>query len=264
MALVPYQEIDYLEEARDRVTEQFKNKQIIDRYIQLLIDQQNGLQNVFKDLIQKRSIDEATGSTLDLIGEIVGQPRELVSADLYNFFGFLGEPQAESFGQFDDKTIGGYFYSMGTAMGGNILLDDETYRLFIKAKTLKNTTSCTPEEFIQFINSIFGTTVTSITEGPEAQFTVFIGTPLNSFQQALLNYATFSQGYEARLIPKPVGVGIGFGVFEEGNYFGFQGAPGAKGFGDFTGTYGYGLGYGIGFGASDYTTDFGGIFAELI
>jgi len=53
MAIPNVPEVDYLEEARDRVTEQFKAKDIFDRYLQLLIDQQDSIQQVFKDLIQK-------------------------------------------------------------------------------------------------------------------------------------------------------------------------------------------------------------------
>ena len=99
--ITPFTEVQYLEEARDRVTEQFKDKTVFDKYLQLLIDQQDSIQQVFKDLIQKRSIDEATGATLDIIGEIVGQPRELISADLFNFFGF----QAFSYLTADTNTI---------------------------------------------------------------------------------------------------------------------------------------------------------------
>ncbi|MNQ04617.1 hypothetical protein D3C85_173350 [compost metagenome] len=256
--------IDYLDEARGRVTEQFSSKIIIDKLLQLLISQQQELQQVFQDLLQKRSIDEATGAQLDIIGEIVGQPRELISVDLFNFFGFLGVPKADSFGDFGNPVVGSKFYNFGTPLGGNVLLDDDTYRLFIKSKILKNNTASTPEEFIQFINTLFGTTSTFIVEGPEAQFIVFFGRPLSLFEQNLLTYVSSSQGYPSRLIPKTVGVGIGFGVFEEGNYFGFQGAPGAKGFGDFMGTYGYGLGYGLGYGDSDWEPGVGGIFAELI
>ena len=115
--IVPFTEQEYLSEARSRTGEQFKNKEIIDRYIQLLIDQQTQIQSVFKDLIQKRSIDEATGATLDIIGEIVGQPRELISADLFNFFGFQGALKADTFGDFGSPATGSRFYDFGTPLG---------------------------------------------------------------------------------------------------------------------------------------------------
>lgn len=253
MSIVPFEDLNYLDEARGRVTEAFKGADVFDRYLQLLLNQQQELQQVFKDLLQKRSIDEAEGAQLDIIGDIVGQPRELISVDLFNYFGFQGALKADSFGDLGIPTVGSRFYNLGDPLGGNVLLDDETYRLFIKAKILKNNTSSTPEEFIAFINSLFGTTATYITEGI-AEFTVFFGRPLTTFEQTLLSYVSTSQGYPSRLIPKTVGVRINYGQFSEGDYFGFQGAPGAKGFGDLsgTGTYGYGLGYGLNYGDSNF------------
>lgn len=262
--IVPFTEQDYLSEARSRTGEQFKNKEIIDRYIQLLIDQQTQLQGVFKDLIQKRSIDEATGATLDIIGEIVGQPRELISADLFNFFGFQGALKADTFGDFGVPATGSKFHDFGTPLGGNILLDDETYRLFIKAKILKNRTASTPEEFLAFVNFLFGTETSAIIAEGNAEYTVLFGRELSDFEQVLLNYVSTSQGYPSRLIPKTVGVRINFGWFLTDNYFGFQGAPGAKGFGEFTGTFGWGLGYGVGYGDSDFSQAGGGQFASLL
>jgi hypothetical protein len=260
--ITPFTEADYLEEARDRVTEQFKDKTVFDKYLQLLIDQQDSIQQVFKDLIQKRSIDEATGATLDIIGEIVGQPRELISADLFNFFGFQGAYKADTFGDFGLPQIGSKFLDYGSPTGGNVLLDDETYRLFIKAKILKNRTASTPEEFLAFVNFIFGTTTTAIIEG-QAEYTVLFGRELSVFEQVLLDYVSTSQGYPSRLIPKTVGVKINFGWFLAENYFGFQGATGAKGFGEFTGTFGWGLGWGVGYGASDFSQAGGGQWASL-
>ena len=260
--LVPFTEEDYLAQAREDVTEQFKEKEVFDKYLQLIIDQQEEIQAVFKDLIQKRSIDEATGATLDIIGEIVGQPRELISADLFDFFGFQGALKASTFGDVTNPQAGARFYDFGTALGGNVLLDDNTYRLFIKAKILKNSTASTPEEFISFINFIFGTSKTLITEG-DAEYTILFGRELSTFEQVLLNYVSTSQGYPSRLIPKTVGVRVNFGWFLEGNYFGFQGVTGAKGFGEFTGTFGYGLGYGVGYGDSDFSQAGGGQFATL-
>lgn len=232
MAEIPYTENDYLEEARDRITEQFKGKDIIDRYLQLLIDQQFGIQQVFKDLLQKRSIDEASGATLDIIGEIVGQPRELIAVDLFNWFSFQGVPIEGSFGDLDDPVVGNKFWDLNLAQSGNVLMDDETYRMFIKAKILKNTTSSTPEEFIRFVSFIFGTEYNVVVGEGQAEFAFLIGRELTPFEQALLNYTSSPNGYESRFIPKTVGVRVNYGWFDSENYFGFQGTPNAQGFGD--------------------------------
>lgn len=243
MALVEFLEEDFLGVARERITVQFEGKDIIDRYLQLLIEEQGKIQQVLKDLMQKRSIDEATGAQLDIIGEIVGQPRELISADLFDFFGFQGALKAGSYGDVNSPSLGARWYDFGTPLAGNVLLDDKTYRLFIKAKILKNNTASTPEEFIAFVNFLFGTDITAYLAEGTAEYTILFGRELTAFEQVLLNYVSNSQGYPSRLIPKTVGVRVNFGYFLANNYFGFQGAPGAKGYGNLVGSNVVGGGY---------------------
>jgi len=263
MAVNEFDTVLYLEEARDRVTYAFTDKPIFDKYLQLLILGQVEIQEALKQVMQLRSIDTAEGEQLNVIGRIVGQPRELLEADLYEYFGLQGATNAQSFGELGSSSIGGLFYNYGTPLGGNVLLDDATYRKFIKAKIFKNVTASTPEEFITVVNTIFDPPISISSEG-DAQVTLMFGRILTAFEKALLNYVSTSQGYPSRLIPKTVGVRINYGEFDGGNYFGFQGAPGAKGFGEFTGTYGYGLGYGLEYGDSDFElTGDGGLWATL-
>lgn len=255
---------DYLTIARTRTTEQFKSEDVFDRYLQLLIGGFQDVQAVYNDLMKLRSVDTATGAQLDIIGNIVGQDRELIAADLYDFFGMQGALNAFPMGDRNDPTVGGIFYSAGTDFGGNVQLDDDLYRLFIKAKIYKNNTSSTPEQFIQAIRMIFDADQVALVESGNANAYVYIGKQLSNFEKILLTYISSSAGYPSRLIPKTVGVGLGFGQFESNNYFGFNDSPGAKGFGDISGTYGYGLGYGLNYGQSDYGLGDGGIFASLI
>jgi hypothetical protein len=263
MSLIPFQVIDYTEEARLRVTEQFKEKEVFDRYVQLLTKAQIDLENTYKDLLQLRDIDSATGAQLDIIGRIVGQDRELIAADLYDFFGIQGALNAFPMGDISDPTIGGIFYSFGLDLGGNVELDDETYRTFIRAKIFKNITASTPEQFIQAIKLIFGIEQVAIIQDGDGQAIVLLGEQLTDFQRVLLTYISYSQGYPSRLVPKTVGVRINYGQFLPGQYFGFQDSPGALGFGDESGTYGYGLGYGLNYGESDYIIINGGTFATI-
>lgn len=228
----PYVEIDHLDVARDRITEQFKDKDIVDRYLQLLISGQEELEQVFKDLMQLRSLDTATDAQLDLIGEIVGQERELLDTSLLSYFGFLGHPDAEGYGDLDDPSVGGFYYSLGNALTGNTLLNDDQYRMFIKAKIMKNSTLATPEDFLKFISFVFDVERSNIVAEGNASFTILVGKELNSFERLLLTYESTKDGYPATFVPKPVGVGINYGQFSSTRYFGFQGVPGAQGYGD--------------------------------
>ena len=230
--IIPFFMEEYLEVARSRVTEQFKEKDIFDRYLQLLIGGKVELQEVFRQLMQERSIDTATGAQLDIIGEIVGQPRELIDTALLTFFAFQGYPDAQSYGDLSDTGAGGPYYDIRNPLAGNTLLTDEQYRLFIKAKIIKNSTNATPDQFTDFMKFVFGVDLSVVVAEGNAEFTIMLGKELSSFERVLLNYVSYSSGYPSRFIPKPIGVGINFGEFISTNYFGFQGAPNAKGYGD--------------------------------
>lgn len=215
--ITPFYEEDYLGVARSRITEQFKDKEVIDRFLQLLIFAQTELQTVFKDLMQLRSLDTATGEQLNILGRIVGQDRVLLNSDLYDFFGFQGALKAGSMGTLTDTTVGSKFYSLGDPLGGNIELDDETYRLFIRAKILKNTTASTSEEFIRSVNLIFGASNVIAIEDTTAEHSgnvmVLFNRSLSDFERGLLNYVDNSSGYASGLIPKTIGVNVRYGEY---------------------------------------------------
>lgn len=222
---------DYLEEARGRVTEQFIGAPVFDKYLQLLIDDSLELQSVLKDLLEKRGLDTATGVNLDIIGNIVGQPRVLIDADLLTFFGFQGEWHSDSYGTIHDTSVGSVWWDGKATMTGNITLNDDLYRLLIKAKIAKNVTNATPEDIMRFANFIFNTSGSTIVSEGGAKFTILIGKVLTRQEVGLLRYINRHASYESRLFPKPIGVGIGYGSFDYDRFFGFQGVPNAKGYG---------------------------------
>lgn len=230
---------DYLSVARSRVTEQFRydpsdqsGAQVFDKYLQLLLGGKIELQEAFRELMQERSLDTATGAQLDILGDIVGQPRELIDTALLTFFAFQGYPDAQSYGDLNNSSLGGPYYDINNPLAGNTLLTDEQYRLFIKAKIIKNSTQATPNQFIEFMRFVFGINLSLIVAEGNAEFTLMIGKQLSSFEKVLLTYTSYSSGYPSRFIPKPTGVRVNFGEFIADNVFGFQGAPNAKGYGD--------------------------------
>lgn len=265
--IVPFEPTVEVELAKTRVTSQFSDKPIFNKYVELLSHEFKELSSVLKDLLQLRDIDTAAGKQLDIIGRIVGQDRELISTDLFDFFGFQGEAGSKGFGDLEElaQELGGYFYDLGTPVGSNVLLDDETYRIFIKAKILKNTTASTPDQFITIIGYLFNSPKIFLTEG-EAEYTILFGRQLSRLEIALLKYVTYSQGYASLLIPKTVGVRVNFGYFEADDFFGFEDVPDAKGFGEAT----YRLYDGVDLYDGEHTHNFtlddagGGIFAGFV
>lgn len=271
--IIPFFEEDYLAVARSRVTQQFMldadgtGPIIFDKYLQILLEGKIELQEVFRQLMQERSIDTAVGAQLDIIGEIVGQPRELIDTALLTYFAYLGYPDAQSYGDLGVSGVGGFYRGLNDPLAGNTTLNDEQYRLFIKAKIIKNNTNVTPPQFVEFMQFVFGIEASIVVAEGNAEFTVMLGRELSSFEKVLLNYVSYSSGYPSRFVPKPIGVRINFGEFDINNYFGFQGAPGAKGYGDLTTVAtegGYGDSYGMLYGGPDSIVVGGGKYASLL
>lgn len=215
-----FTDVDYLSEGRGRVTEQFKTLPVFDAYLKLALDPMVELQGVYKDLMQMRSIETASGSQLDLIGSIVGQSRTLVNYNALPFFGFDGAVAAETFGSSTDNTLGGVWRSSGQVEGTASTVDDETYRFIIKCRIIANTTRATPESVIKGLNFITNNTTTALVEQGNAHITVEVQNTLTDFQKYFLRGLS-DQG---SIIPIPISVTATYVFFEE-DYFGFDDDP---------------------------------------
>ncbi len=223
-----FQYVEYLEEAFARVTEQFKDKPIFEKYLRLLISEQATLQSQIQKLMQLRSIDTAAGKQLDIIGEIVGRPRGLITSSEYKFFGFVGATNAKSFGSESDISAGAPFYSLGQASSGARVPSDEEYRLLIKAKIIKNTTKSTVEDTIRAFKFLFGAGSVTIDEYAPAKVRLGIGKILTPTEKGLLFDFTGTGG----ILPKTTGVNYEFLEFASTRVFATLGFPGAYGAGD--------------------------------
>lgn len=217
-----FTEIDYLPQGRGRVTQQFKDKPVFDAYLKLALDALNEIQNVYKDIMQLRSIDTATGVQLDQIGNIVGQSRTLVNYNAFPYFGFDGAASAETFGTISDSTVGGVFRSVNQSEGSSSSVGDETYRFLIKARIIANTTRATPEAIIAGLNFITSNTTTALVEQGNAHITVEVQNTLTDFQKYFLR----GLSEQGSIIPIPISVTSTYVFFEE-DYFGFNNDPNA-------------------------------------
>jgi Protein of unknown function (DUF2612). len=226
--LNPFVEEEFLNVARSRVTEQFKNKRIYDKYLQLLLSGKVELQEIIKETMQLRSLDTAVGAQLDVIGEIVGRPRGLVTSDIFYYFGFDGSAQGESFSSTTDPTVGGQWYSLDAPVGISRPPSDEEYRLILKAKIIKNRTLARPEDVIAAYKFLFGASQVTIEELAPAKVRIGIGKILTNVERGLL----FDLGGAGQLLPKPVGVSYVYSEFQAGRVFATDGFPGAVGTGD--------------------------------
>jgi hypothetical protein len=228
MSVNPFELVPFVDEARGRITEQFKDKPIIDKYIRLLVGEWSEMQVVLQDLQQLRSIDTAVGAQLDIIGEIVGRPRGLVTAELFYYFGFESAPLGGSFASTTDPTVGAPWYSIDAPTGISREPSDEEYRLILKAKIIKNRTMSRPEDVINAYKFLFQAGAVTIDEYEPAKVRIGIGKILTNVERGLL----FDLGGAGTLLPKTVGVNYVYSEFQAGRVFATEGFPGGVGTGD--------------------------------
>lgn len=230
MPVNPFELVPFVDEARGRITEQFKDKPIIDKLIRLLIGEWDEMQIVLQDLQQLRSIDTAVGAQLDVIGEIVGRPRGLVTSDVFYYFGFQSAPLAGSYASLTDSTVGSPYYSLDAPTGISREPSDEEYRLILKSKIIKNRTMSRPEDVIHAYKFLFSAGAVTIDEYAPAKVRIGIGKILTNVERGLL----FDLGGAGTLIPKTVGVNYVYTEFQAGRVFATEGFPGGVGPGDLT------------------------------
>lgn len=228
MATNEFQTEQYLDIARARITDEFRGKPVMDKYLKLLIEGKSELQDVMEDVMTLRSLDTAVGVQLDVIGIIIGRPRGLVYSELFEYFGFQGATQGGSYGSVTDPSIGAPWYSIGAPTGLSREPSDDEYRLLLKAKIVKNRTMATPEDVIEAYRFLFGASQVTITEQTGARARIGIGKILSAVERGLL----FGLGGVGNLLPKTVGVEYTYSEFQSDRVFATEGFPGGVGTGD--------------------------------
>ena len=229
---IPFEREDFLENARDRYTLGFQDKPVFDKLIQIFTQELGEIQDVLKELKQERTLEEAEGTQLDILGRILGQPRILVDVDFLEFFGMVGNPRSSEMGDLFSNS-GGMFFDLNERMQGSVSLDDETYRIILRAKIAKNSTRATPEDLMWYLNYVFGTDATFAAES-NAVVIALISENLTPQQVLLLSYVNREGSYDVTLFPKPIGVAVEYGFYDPSNFFGFEDMTDSKGLGDLT------------------------------
>ncbi len=261
---------NYLATARTRYTQQFKDKPVFDKYIQLLIYGSQQLQEQYKVLMQERSLDTAVGLQLDMIGELVGLSRGSLPAIAWegSYFGFESVPDALPFADLVEGNDAGVFFDLSNQTEGNVAWDDNTYRIFIKAKIYANVGEGKYEEVLRAVKDILQVTYVDIVELGNANIQISVNKILSSVEKYILTELEDRQV----LFPIPIGVGVEY-VESDDEFFGFEETPGALGFSSIEtisdGDIGFGEAHGFAYGGVEGSGSIivevgGGHFASLI
>lgn len=209
-----------------RLPIQFQDSPKLKALITALLKDTDDLDTANNDLLQLRGLNTSTGRQLDGIGEIVGLERPLTIDDSGRF-GFFEDPTARGFGSPDNISVGGAFIDPLTIL---FPVDDDTYRILIKAKIIKNSTAMTVEDTLRLISFVFDTTVRYfLIDNLEPRY--HIGKILDSFEISLLdefpvligidsaNYETMYNDTPFGFFEDPLAYGFGDGATDVGGNF---------------------------------------------
>ena len=164
----------------------------------------------FKNVIQVAdilNIDDATGYALDLVGRHVGVFRVLPTAIAKEYFGWLDDNTALSFDV-------GEFYRNGDALHASVVLNDNDYRFFIKARITKNYQTGEISNIVNSIKFVIGKHG-NIIDSQNMTMNVLV----NSDQ---LNSLTLYAISKMDILVRPVGVMYQYVVLINNDPFGFE------------------------------------------
>lgn len=196
---------DILTKARSRYTGTFKEDPVFDLVVQSSINHLEQLQDSLYDIVDKLfNIDKSSGLLLDLIGKIVNQPRVLVSYDVQRYFGFFGHPLADSFGTVEDPTVGGYWKSASDGSNKFRVMDDETYRIVLKARIKSNSSGGSTNDFLEVVNILTGSNTARIDVNSSGDALLVI----RDQNLDLLQYFFTRIGTPDSILPIPLGVNL--------------------------------------------------------
>lgn len=174
--------------------------------------------NTFKNVVQVAdilNIDDATGYALDLVGRHVGVSRILPTAIAKEYFGWLKDKTALSFGV-------GEFYRHGDALHASVVLNDSDYRFFIKARITKNYQNGEISNIVKSIKFMIGEHG-NIIDAQDMTMNVLV----NSDQ---LNSLTLYAISKLDILVRPIGVMYEYTVLVNDKPFGFAHDNGSYGF----------------------------------
>lgn len=210
VAPAPPAPAENVDEYLDRITSWHRGKPKFVATVRAVAQAMVDVSDVMADLPEDFDLDRAIGVQLDVVGEWIGRSRFIETPIPGLYFSFDTE------GRGFDEGIWKGPYDSDT---GITRLDDDTYRLLLRAKILANQWDGTNETIKEALDTIFtdGSTYLSVIDNYDMSMTIGVSGKVPS----ILFLAILSQGY----IPlKPEGVRVNY-LITSVNYaplFGFD------------------------------------------
>jgi hypothetical protein len=207
-----------------RLAYQFEGSTNLKAFIQAFVEEFNELEISGLQLLNERYLDTAVGVQLDGIGEIVGLPRPERPIDVAGAFGFLEDETALGYGDLNDSSVGGFYWDGITP---TVPINDDLYRLLIRAKIIQNQTAMTVDDTLRLISFMFSGVKVRYWQNAYLEPTYEIFKNLTLFEESLLPD-----------LPVLIGIEKAFYVIvsdeDAENTFSFDEDSTGKGYGDLT------------------------------
>lgn len=136
-------EVDVIKRVDELLISQYKESTNLQEYIKAFVKPVQPIFNALADTIDSRSIDKASGYSLDKVGKTVGEFRVIAGGAASPYFGFKDNAQALGLSV-------GQFFSYGDKTSGDLILNDSDFRSVIRSRIQLNTSSGKIEDMIRY------------------------------------------------------------------------------------------------------------------
>ena len=185
-------DFDHAAQAQSRIYNQYHDKQKTVEWMRIHGTLCNELEGNYCDVAESYDIDSATTYELDVLGRIVVIGREFEAQVPFNPDQFGGSPSGI------EVQFGGDFQFEPTAGKSGDALNNEIYRLLIRAKIAKNNSDATIDSIILALGEIVKSSTAKLVDHEDMSFTVEFTGPLTEVEKLVLT--------EFDIAPRPQGV----------------------------------------------------------
>lgn len=191
--------IDHKQQAQSRIYAEYRDKPKFVDWIGINGGLGNQIEDVYQHIRTSYDIDIADSNELDIIGRIVGIGREFESIIVYDS------------NQFGRNQFGSAQFTPSLDSSGNVL-NDNVYRLLIKAKIARNNSDTSYDSIIETLKLVVETDSIGVIDPEDMSFSVEFGSLTDLEIFVLSNF---------QVVPKPQGVQLtGFSVGSTVQQFG--------------------------------------------
>lgn len=230
----PIFDVNFEDRADLRLASQYQESEKFKGEVKAFLSEVERLKNAFLEMLIYRTIDHGQGIQLDVIGEIVGQPRVSLPIEGEKFFGYQIRPPAPPTGNLGYKsrvTGGGGRYRLRSDTDQYAQLSDLEYKLAIRARIFANYSYSSTDDFSQQIFSLFNLK-TLIINAYAAAYIYFLGGRPSESERILLNSVwTDNLNQKRDFLPSTLGVRRYFIETSGDYYFGYAENPMSRGYG---------------------------------